>query len=239
MSATAYYEPYRFPAGIMAVAVHGLFFALMYFGLAWQSTPLEVVSVELWQSLPETLDVQQPEKPRVLEEVAQPVQPEKVVKPDIVMPEKKKINKAEKIEKKPARKKVKGVLAGSKSGTQKSIGSIREARIAEQQAERELAEQAASKGRVVNEYKAKIQSKITHNIVMPPGVPDDALAIFRVTLLPGGAVLSASMKKSSGNAAYDNAVERAILKSDPLPLPPDAALFREFRVLELKFQPRK
>ena len=238
MNATVYYEPYRFPAGIMAVAVHGLFFALMYFGFAWQSTPLEVVSVELWQSLPETLEVQQPEKPRALEEIAQPVQQEKAIKPDIVMPEKKKV-KAKKAEKKPAKKKVEGALAGSKSGTQKSIGSIREARIAEQKAERELAEQAASRGRMVNEYKAKIQNKITHNIVMPPGVPDDALAIFRVTLLPGGAVLSASMKKSSGNAAYDNAVERAILKSDPLPLPPDATLFREFRVLELKFQPRK
>jgi len=71
----------------------------------------------------------------------------------------------------------------------------------------------------VNEYKAKIQNKVTRNIVMPPDVHDDALAVFRVTLLPGGAVLSAEKKKSSGNAAYDNAVERAILKSDPLPLP--------------------
>jgi len=47
------------------------------------------------------------------------------------------------------------------------------------------------------------------------------------------------MKKSSGNAAYDNAVERGILKSDPLPLPPDPAMFKDFRILELKFQPRK
>ncbi|MDH4234089.1 MAG: TonB C-terminal domain-containing protein, partial [Gallionella sp.] len=45
------------------------------------------------------------------------------------------------------------------------------------------------------------------------------------------------LEKSSGNAAYDNAVERAILKSDPLPLPPDPALFKEFRVLKLKFRP--
>ena len=235
--AAVYHEPYRFPAGVLAVAVHGLFFALMYFGVAWQSERLEFVSVELWQSLPEVVDVQ-PEKPRVQEEVVPLPQPGKVDKPDIVLPEKKKVA-ARKSEKKPAKKEVKGRREDEKSGAQKPIGSIREARLAEQQAERELTEQAAAKGRMVNEYKAKIQNKITHNIVMPPGVPDDALAIFRVTLLPGGAILSANMKKSSGNAAYDNAVERAILKSDPLPLPPDASMFREFRVLELKFQPRK
>jgi len=234
--AAVYHEPYRFPAGVLAVAVHGLFFALMYFGVAWQSTRLEFVSVELWQSLPEVVDVQ-PEKPRVQEEVVSPPQPERADKPDIVLPEKKKVV-ARKSENKPARKKVEGRREGEKSGAQKPIGNIREARIADQ-AEREVAEQAAAKGRMVNEYKAKIQSKITHNIVMPPGVQDDALAIFRVTLLPGGAILSATMKKSSGNVAYDNAVERAILKSDPLPLPPDASLFKEFRILELKFQPRK
>jgi colicin import membrane protein len=58
-----------------------------------------------------------------------------------------------------------------------------------------------------------------------------------VTLLPGGAVLKAELKKSSGNAAYDDAVERAILKSDPLPLPPDVQLFNRFRELDLVFKP--
>jgi colicin import membrane protein len=60
-----------------------------------------------------------------------------------------------------------------------------------------------------------------------------------VTLLPGGAVLKAELKKSSGNAAYDKAVERAILKSDPLPLPPDVQLFNRFRELDLLFKPEK
>ena len=90
---------------------------------------------------------------------------------------------------------------------------------------------------IVNEYKAKIVTKIRRNIVKPPDVPDNARAEFRVTLLPGGTVLSAELKKSSGNAAYDNAVERAILKSQPLPLPADVAMFNRFRVLLLVFKP--
>ncbi|MBI5626354.1 MAG: cell envelope integrity protein TolA [Nitrosomonadales bacterium] len=235
------HEPYRLPAGILALAVHGAFFTLLYFGFSWQVMPLEMMNVELWQSLPETVEVPV-EKPRV-EEVAPPPQPEKIEQPEIVVPDIKKVE-TKRVEKKPVKKKAVAKTAGQKSAEPKSVEQKRveqnqEALLAEQETERARAEQAAAKGRVVNEYKAKIQNKITINIVMPPGVPDDALAVFRVTLLPGGSVLSAVMKKSSGNAAYDNAVERAILKSDPLPLPPDPAMFKDFRILELKFQPRK
>ena len=235
-SETFRHEPYRLPAGILALVVHGAFFTLLYFGFAWQSKPLEMMRVELWQSLPETVEAPL-EKPRVVE-VVQPVQPAKVDQPDIAMPEKKKVE-AKRAEKKPAKKKAAAKPADKKSDVLKQVELDREARMEEQQAERERAEQAAAKGRVVNEYKTKINNKIKREIVLPPGVPDEALAVFRVTLLPGGAVLSVEMKKSSGNAAYDNAVERAILKSDPLPLPTDASLFKDFRVLELKFQPRK
>jgi colicin import membrane protein len=43
------------------------------------------------------------------------------------------------------------------------------------------------------------------------------------------------MRRSSGNRAYDEAIERAILKSSPLPRPDQPSLFR--RELELKFRP--
>lgn len=224
------------------MAVHGAFFSLLYLGFSWQVRPPELMSVELWQSLPEAqeappalpkaaLVVQPPPQP------PQPVQPEKVVKPDIALPEKKK-PEVKRTEKKPEKKSVDATKAARKAAEQERLEREAEKRLAEQ-AERERAEQAAARNRVATEYKTKIQNKVTRNIVMPPGVPDEALAVFRVTLLPGGAILSAEMKKSSGNAAYDNAVERAILKSDPLPLPPDPAMFKDFRVLELKFQPRK
>ena len=44
-----------------------------------------------------------------------------------------------------------------------------------------------------------------------------------------------SVRKSSGNKALDEAIERAIKKSDPLPLPDQPNLFE--RVLELKYKP--
>ena len=244
MSATVYYEPYKLPAGILALVVHSMFFALLYFGFNWnrQASSPATMSVELWPSLPEEV-VAPPVNPKV-EEVVPPPQ-EKIVEPDIVMPEKKKAaikpveTKPEK--KKPVPRPVEGVK--HKPDTQKIAEQNLNARIADQQAASVQAErirqdeQAAANGRVVDEYKAKIQAKIHRNVVMPPDVANDARAEFLVTLLPGGAVLKAELKKSSGNAAYDDAVERAILKSDPLPLPPDVQLFNRFRELDLVFKP--
>ncbi|MEO8343941.1 MAG: cell envelope integrity protein TolA [Gallionella sp.] len=243
MSATIY-EPYRLPAGILALLVHSVFFALLYFGFNWnrQVSLPATMSVELWPSLPEEV-VPPPVELKVAEVTPPPqqkiVEPE-IVKPDIVIPEKKKVAvKPEK--KKPEPKVVERVQP--KPEIQKPAEDMEARRIADEQAARVQAErirqdqQTAAKNSLVDEYKAKIQAKIQRNVVMPPDVANDARAKFLVTLLPGGAVLKAELKKSSGNVAYDNAVERAILKSSPLPLPPDAQLFSNFRELDLGFQP--
>jgi colicin import membrane protein len=47
--------------------------------------------------------------------------------------------------------------------------------------------------------------------------------------------MGVKLRKSSGHAALDAAIERAILKSSPLPKPDKAELFN--RSLELKFRP--
>ena len=35
-------KPFQLPAGILALAVHGAFFALLYLGFAWQTRPPEM-----------------------------------------------------------------------------------------------------------------------------------------------------------------------------------------------------
>lgn len=89
----------------------------------------------------------------------------------------------------------------------------------------------------VAKYKTNIIKKIRRNIVRLPDIPRYARADFEVTLLPGGMVLNAILVKPSGYAAFDSAVERAIKKAEPLPLPPDAALFDIFRELRISFSP--
>jgi colicin import membrane protein len=63
---------------------------------------------------------------------------------------------------------------------------------------------------------------------------------FEIVVIPGGEVLSAKLKRSSNSIpAYESAVERAIMRAQPLPLPPDPALVSQFRELTLKFYPQK
>jgi colicin import membrane protein len=245
MNAAAYHEPHRVPAGVLALVVHSVFFALLYFGFNWNRQVLSTpsMSVELWSSLPEAAAAQ-PAAAKV--EVVVPPQPqERIVEPDIVMPEKKKVA-IKPVEAKPEKMKpvpktaeaVKPKPEEKKPAEQNADAQNADKQAALDQAERARQdEQAAAIGKVVDEYKAKIHDKVRRNVVNPPGVAKDTRAEFLVTLLPGGAVLKADLIKTSGNAAYDDAVERAILKSDPLPVPPDVQLFNRFRELDLVFKP--
>ena len=95
--------------------------------------------------------------------------------------------------------------------------------------------EAAALKRGRDDYAAKIRGKIKGNVVLPRAVQGNPEAIFKVTQLPTGEVIDVKISKSSGNKALDEAIERAIRKSDPLPLPDQPGLFE--RVLELKYKP--
>ncbi len=117
----------------------------------------------------------------------------------------------------------------------------REAReLAAAQARREQATAAAAaQGKSDAEAIARIRSRIRSFVVMPQEVQGNPEAEFDVVVLPGGDVLSVRLVKSSGVAAYDSAVERAILKAQPLPVPSEPASFARFRNLHLKFRPNE
>jgi colicin import membrane protein len=107
----------------------------------------------------------------------------------------------------------------------------------EQEASDRLQAQAAAQSRLTSEiaeYKAKILAKIRRNIVIPPDLPGNPVVEFDVTVLPVGDILDVKLRRSSGFAAFDSAVERGIFLSKPLPLPPDPALFPKFRNLSVK-----
>ena len=91
---------------------------------------------------------------------------------------------------------------------------------------------------VVDEFKAKIQATIRSHVnktLCGDGNPE---LKFEIGLIPTGELSGApKLVKSSGNATCDDAVERAIRMSEPLPLPKDAALFSQFRNLKLTFRP--
>jgi colicin import membrane protein len=81
----------------------------------------------------------------------------------------------------------------------------------------------------------KVRAKIRGNIVLPPEIKGNPEAVFSVAQLPTGEVLSVKLRKSSGVAALDSAIERAVLKSSPLPKPDSG--FTAPREFELRYKP--
>ncbi|WP_417069375.1 energy transducer TonB [Niveibacterium terrae] len=93
----------------------------------------------------------------------------------------------------------------------------------------------AGSDRARDEYINKIRIKVRGNIVVPPGISGNPEAVFSVDQLPTGEVMSVRLTHSSGSAVLDSAIERAIRKSSPLPLPGKSELFD--RHLDLKIRP--
>jgi len=103
------------------------------------------------------------------------------------------------------------------------------------QAEARAEQMAAARSRGLADYANKIRGKIRGNIVLPQAIQGNPEAVFDVTQLPSGEVINVRMKRSSGNASLDAAIERAIRKSSPLPKPDRPDLFQ--RILEIRYRP--
>ena len=121
---------------------------------------------------------------------------------------------------------------------QKTAQDQRARAAAESDMRAQLKAEQASSGRASDEaaYGAKIRGKIKGNMSLAGlSIKGNPEAIFKVTQLPTGEILDVQLSKSSGNKALDEAIERAIRKSSPLPKPDQAELFQ--RILELKYKP--
>lgn len=176
-----------------------------------------------------------------------------VVKPDIALKEKEKKRlkeeklKQEKLKQKQEELKQKQETQKHKQEQEKlkkqqlqeqKAAKEAEAQLQREQAAANQAAQAASQSKV-NDFKNRIQSKIKRFIILPSDMQGNPQAEFDVILLPSGDVLSVKLTRSSGNSVYDSAVERAIYKAQPLPLPPEPSLFSKFRELHLQFRPNE
>lgn len=256
MSAFAYREPYRLSAGVLTLIAHVLFFGVLYMGVNWHVQQPEGVQVDLWASLPEEAAQPAPSAPPVA--APQPVEQAKAKEPEKPAPPAKADIEAGKKKQKPAAKtreaakpepKKKTPTEAERKRMAAEMQALNEAgATAEQQdqavREAKAAQAAAAAAAITSEvgkYKGLISSKIRRNIVNPPDVADEAVAEFVITLLPGGEVFEVKRIKSSGNAAYDAAVERAIWKAKILPLPKDEEarkLFINPNPLRLKFSPK-
>ncbi len=258
MTAAAIHSRDEALAGGLAFAMHVLFLVLLVFGVSWQHKPADTaVIVDLWRDLPSVTPPRigppppppevkpEPPKPAPKVEAKPPPKPEPapVPKPDIALKEKQeKERKLKAQQEAEARKKLAAEKAQAELEKKKRAEAEAKRVAAEQQQKARdalAAQQAAAQAKVVDEYKRQISAKIRRFIVLPPNVSDAAQVEFEITVLPGGEVLGAKLKHAANSIpAYDAAVERAILRAQPLPLPPDPALMRQFRELNLVFRPK-
>jgi colicin import membrane protein len=250
-------------SGALALVMHLMFFALLVFGVAWQKHEAPPLVAELWSNLPAPKAAPPPPKvepkpvpkaepkpppPPKVEAKPKP-EPKPVPKADISAQEKKERElKAKEKELAEKKKREEQELAEKKKKEEQArLAALKQqqAKEAAEQLAREQDEalkkiaQAAAQARLVDEYKRRIADKIRSRITEPPGLQGNPEVEFNVIVLPGGEVLDAKIRRASGQAAWDSAVERAIRLAQPLPLPPDPALMREFRELNLKFRPKE
>jgi colicin import membrane protein len=238
-------DPGKVTSAVLAAAVHLALLAVLIFGVRWQNRPPEAISVELWEPPPAPAVEAPKPAPRVEpapEVKTEPVKPEPVVpKPDIVLkaPPPKPVPK---VEPKPAPKPeaVKPKVAEAQKRLRDELAREQSALVADrerQQIKDQLARESnAARNRGLAEYEAKIRGKVRSHIVLPLDIQGNPEAQFLVVQLPTGDVLSTRLLKSSGHRGYDDAVERAILKSSPLPKPDRPELFD--RELKLTFRPK-
>lgn len=248
-------DPGAFASALLAITVHVALFTVLFFGIRWKTKHPDPIMAELWTQLPvvEAPRVEPPKPPPVVEPKPEPKpepRPEPKVevkpppKPDIALEEERK-KKLEQERKKQEELKAKEERERREREVAERRRSEEETRKRMQdQLNRELASAAPKAGappvfgdpKARAEWADRIRAKIRGNVVLPPDVAGNPEAVFDVQLLPTGEVLAARLRKSSGVKAYDDAVERAILKSSPLPLPERREVF-EAR-LELKFRPQ-
>lgn len=228
-------EPGGAAPAVLSVLVHSALFAVLVFGLHWQSKHPDPVVAELWSELPAILPPEPKVEPKP--EVKPQPKPEpkveqKASKPDIAVErEKKKLEKKPKKEEPPLKFDTTQRIREQLAQEQQALSRTRE----RQDALKQFAPAAAPA--IDAGYADRIRSKIKANIVLPSEIKGNPEVIFDVVQLPTGEVLSARLRKSSGNKAYDDAVERAILKSSALPRPDRPDQF--VRELQLKFRPQE
>ena len=84
-------------------------------------------------------------------------------------------------------------------------------------------------------YADRVAHRVRANVIAPFPIQGNPSAVVAVTCAPNGALLSATIQRSSGNPQWDEAVLVAVEKSDPMPVDVNGAAPASFT---LTFQPK-
>ena len=263
----SYEKEISWKAGAYAIAVHLALLGGLLISFNWKAAHpvLNVAEVELWERIPNSAPPPPPviepkiEPAPVVKDVPEPKPEAKVEEPkvDIALEQKKELEQKkleEKAAKQEAEKLKKERLAAIQADTLKDEKRDSEKQLNDQKTkdaikkiqqdidadgdQQALAAKASVNAGIIDEYKRKIQDKIKGNVNNELCGDGKPVLKFKIDLLPSGELSgNPKLTKTSGLEACDDAVERAIMASQPLPLPEDVALKSQFRNLNLTFTP--
>jgi colicin import membrane protein len=216
---------------LLALFMHLLLGALLYYGVHWRSEAPEGVQAELWDAIPDTATPPEP--------VAKPMQATKPVEEeeaDISLQEKKRKGELAAREQAQARTQARKREAEARAEVvrneeQRKAMEAQNQRQAANNAQHQsqlarLQAQAGSPGsgsgtgsaaKPSSRYAERVRQRVKPNIIFNEDLSGNPAAVVAVNMAPDGSLLSTRLAKSSGNAAWDSAVLGAVSRSDPLP----------------------
>lgn len=214
---------------LLALFMHVLLGMLLYYAVHWQSRTPAGVEAELWDTIPDVA-------PPVIQ--SEPEKPQPVIKPE---PEE---NADIALQTQKRRQAAAAAAAAAAEAARQAEQRERKAREAERQAAAQQQRQselarlqamannaapatggaggrsgtgAGAGGTASPGYADKVRRRVLPNIIFTEEVAGNPTAVVSVRMAPDGSLLSVRLAKSSGNAGWDNAVLRAVERSDPLP----------------------
>lgn len=219
---------------VVALAVHVMLGVLLYHGVHWISRTPVGMEAELWEPVPDTavepsVQAHQQAQPPAARPEAKP-EADKDQDADIVLREEKPRRAA-----KPARPAQAAPPRERKAREPEppvDDGAQRQSELARLQdmarstpasgadgtgAGGQPGAGAGAGGTTSPGYGDKVRRRVLPNIVFDEDIEDNPTAVVAVHLAPDGSILSARISKSSGHAGWDNAVLRAVQRSNPLP----------------------
>ena len=230
--------PDRMGSGLLlAFAVHALLLAALALGVHWRNAEPAGVEAELWAAVPqvaapravapEPAPTPEPPKPAVQTPPPPPVQREA----DIAIEKAKKLQEQQKAreeeEKKIQQEKLKKTEEARKEAEQKRQDKLMADLRAQEMARINNALQgtggptstgsAARSAGPSASYAGRIKARIKPNIVYTDAIVGDPAADVEVKVAPDGTIIGRRLIKSSGVKEWDEAVLRAIDRTEVLP----------------------
>jgi colicin import membrane protein len=250
MNATATIaRPYAVPessgngrAIVLAVLVHALLGALLFFGIRWQSSPPAVIQAELWSATPQTaapppqpippppkVEAPAPEpkpdpeppvpKADIVERAPPKVEPKKKepVKVEAPKPQPKPVAPPAppKVEAKPQPAKPLPPPKEAPARPPSDLAAIMASANGTPTSTGKDQQTSGPRGR--DSYIARLVTAIRSQMRYPASASGNPYATMRIEQLPNGEVVNVTVTRPSGVPAFDEAIERAIRAASPLP----------------------